>query len=106
MVQGEIQNAAEDLGDVGGGLDALFELNVLVPERMALKVTADEVGTTLEESSLSVWLENNNGEGKGRDRDWSCKDIRYPAIRQTSYWLPTSRVTRSQLSQCRGYSGQ
>jgi hypothetical protein len=48
LVDGKMYNAAVDAGNIGRLLDALLELDVLVPERMTLEVKADEVSTALE----------------------------------------------------------
>jgi hypothetical protein len=56
-------------------LDALLELDVLVPEGVALKVKADEVGATLKQTVLlaygSGWGES---EEKGGD-ELACKNL-------------------------------
>jgi hypothetical protein len=56
LVDGQLQNAAVDLGDIGRLLDALLELDILVPEGMALEVKTDEMSTALEQSIGSACL--------------------------------------------------
>lgn len=54
VVARDAEGAAVQLGGVSVLLVAFFELDVLVPERMVLKVKTNRLGATLEESVLSV----------------------------------------------------
>jgi hypothetical protein len=56
-----MQNTAVDLGDIRWLSDALFELDVLVPEWVALEVEADEVGTALEQTARSAFESRKEG---------------------------------------------
>jgi hypothetical protein len=53
---GNAEGATVQLRSVGRLLNALLELNVFVPERVALEVETDELGATLEKTVLSVWI--------------------------------------------------
>lgn len=54
VVARDAEGAAVQLGGVSPLLVAFFELDVLVPERMVLKVKTDRLGAALEETILSV----------------------------------------------------
>jgi hypothetical protein len=64
LVNGQLQNAAVDLGDIGRLLDALLELDVLVPEGMALEVKTDEMSTALEQTIGSACLAQGTKNGE------------------------------------------
>jgi hypothetical protein len=52
----DAEDAAVEFRSIGWLRDALLELNVFVPEGVALEVKADEMGAALEEPVLSVSL--------------------------------------------------
>lgn len=51
-----MQDTAVDLGNVGWLLDALLELNVLVPEWVALKVESDKMSAPLKKPIRSACM--------------------------------------------------
>jgi hypothetical protein len=84
-------------------LHTLLELDVLVPEGVALKVEADEVSAALEESILSA-SSNKSRKGKGREG----------LSLQRGYWISmrlaplTSKCledARKNLMRCKMYGG-
>jgi hypothetical protein len=56
LVDWEAEDASVKLGDIGRILDALLELDVFVPEGVALEVKADEMGAALKEPKLLALL--------------------------------------------------
>jgi hypothetical protein len=67
-VYGELEYTAVQLGGVGWLLDAFLELDVLVPERMALEIKTNKVRASLEKTILlaSIFMERGVGEWIGR----------------------------------------
>jgi hypothetical protein len=60
-----LEHAAVQLGGVGWFLDAFLELDVLVPERMALEIKTNKVSAALEETILlaSMFVERGARDG-------------------------------------------
>ena len=65
LVNGEPHDTTIYFGGIGGFLRAIFELDVLVPERVALEVKANKVGTALEQPAMSVSPREERGGGRG-----------------------------------------